>query len=142
LHVNKFMKIYVFILLDCILVYNACTLGYWWEIKMLIIVILFIYLFVFIIWTSLSLILSFFSSGQQELSVGIFDATILFDSFTHIYNKRSINSQQRMINSLKSWKFNQEPRLSNQKSATMLKISSKVCPKIIPKEYLNSKPKL
>jgi hypothetical protein len=69
---------------------------------MLIIVILFIYLFVFIIWTSLSLILSFFSSGQQELSVGIFDATILFDSFTHIYNKRSINSQQRMINSLKS----------------------------------------
>ena len=38
-------------------------------------------------------------------------------------------------------KFNQEPSLSNQKSATMLKISSKVWPKIIPKEYLNSKPK-
>jgi len=46
-----------------------------------------------------------------------------------------------MVNSLKSWKFNQEPRLSNQKSATMLNISSKVCPKIIPKEYLNFKPK-
>jgi hypothetical protein len=42
-----------------------------------------------------------------------------------------------------SWKFNQEPRLSNQKSATMLKISSKVYLKINPKEYLNfkSKPK-
>jgi len=46
-----------------------------------------------------------------------------------------------MVNSLKSWKFNQEPRLSNQKSATMLKILSKVCPKIIPKEYLYSNPK-
>jgi hypothetical protein len=42
---------------------------------------------------------------------------------------------------LKSWKFNQEPRLSNQKSAAMLNISSKVCPKIIPKKYLNFKPK-
>jgi len=56
-------------------------------------------------------------------------------------SKGSIKSQQRMVNSLKIWKFNQEPRLSNQKSATMLKISSKVWPKIIPKEYLNSKPK-
>ena len=46
-----------------------------------------------------------------------------------------------MVNSLKSWKFNQEPWLGNQKSATMLKISSKVWLKIIPKKYLNSKPK-
>ena len=54
---------------------------------------------------------------------------------------KEVYSQQRMVNSLKSWKFNQEPRLSNQNSATMLKILSKVFPKIIPKEYLYSKPK-
>jgi hypothetical protein len=30
---------------------------------------------------------------------------------------------------------------ATKKSATMLKVSSKVFPKITPKEYLNSKPK-
>ena len=29
-------------------------------------------------------------------------------------NKKSINSQQRLVNSLKSWKFNQEPRLTTK----------------------------
>ena len=38
-HVNKFMKIYVFIYIGCINVYNACTLGNWLEINKLVIVI-------------------------------------------------------------------------------------------------------
>jgi hypothetical protein len=29
-------------------------------------------------------------------------------------SKQSINSQQRLVNSLKSWKFNQEPRLTTK----------------------------
>ena len=65
-----------FILLDCILIYNAWILGYWWEIKRLIMVI-----FIFnLIFFYLS-----FLEDEQELSVGVFDATILFDSFIHIY---------------------------------------------------------
>jgi hypothetical protein len=29
-------------------------------------------------------------------------------------SKKSINSQQRLVNSMKSWKFNQEPRLTTK----------------------------
>ena len=56
-------------------------------------------------------------------------------------SKESINSQQRMVNSLKSWKFNQEPRLSNQKVGYNAENIIKSLPKIIPKKYLNSKSK-
>ena len=66
-----------FILLDCILIYNAWTLGYWWEIRRLVIMI----------WFNLTLIWFYLSflEDEQELSVGVFDATILFDSFIYIY---------------------------------------------------------
>jgi len=46
-----------------------------------------------------------------------------------------------MVNSLNSWKFNQEQRLSNQKVSYNVEIIIKSLPKIIPKKYLNSKPK-
>jgi hypothetical protein len=46
-----------------------------------------------------------------------------------------------MVNSLKSWKFNQEPRLSNQNVGYNAENIIKSLPKIIPKKYLNSKSK-
>jgi len=64
-------KFILFILLDCILVYNAYILGHWWEIKRLVIVIF-------------NLILSILSRGRARVKCGVFDVTILFDSFTHI----------------------------------------------------------
>jgi len=57
-------------------------------------------------------------------------------------SKRSINSQQRLVNSLKSWKFNQEPRLTTKKLAKIKILLAKIkCVENYSQEYLYHKPK-
>ena len=56
-------------------------------------------------------------------------------------SKRSINSQQRLVNSLKSWKFNQEPRLTTKGRQKSEYFRKKKYAENYSQDHLYSKPK-
>jgi hypothetical protein len=56
-------------------------------------------------------------------------------------SKRSINSQKILVISLRSWKFNQEPRLTTKDLQNQNIISQKNCVENYSQEHLYPKPK-